>query len=84
MFSVFITHIIDLFIQKKKESKSFFQMIFDKNGLMFNKKDWLEFKGSMKWFLGFGDRPLYGRWTYWEKFDYFAVFGEYLLLVQRG
>lgn len=84
MFSVFITHIIDLFIQKKKESKSFFQMIFDKNGLMFNKKDWLEFKGSMKWFLGFGDRPLYGRWTYWEKFDYFAVFWGIFVIGSTG
>ncbi len=24
--------------------------------------------------LGQGPRPAYGRWTYWEKFDYFAVF----------
>ena len=28
----------------------------------------------MKWFFGKGPRPDYGRWTYWEKFDYFAVF----------
>jgi cytochrome b subunit of formate dehydrogenase len=28
----------------------------------------------MKWFLGRGLRPEFGRWTYWEKFDYFAVF----------
>ena len=27
-----------------------------------------------KWFLGRGPRPEFGRWTYWEKFDYFAVF----------
>jgi hypothetical protein len=29
---------------------------------------------SIKWFLGHGPRRNYGRWTYWEKFDYFAVF----------
>jgi hypothetical protein len=28
----------------------------------------------MKWFADKGPRPNYGRWTYWEKFDYFAVF----------
>ena len=27
-----------------------------------------------KWFLGRGPRPQFDRWTYWEKFDYFAVF----------
>jgi hypothetical protein len=29
---------------------------------------------NIKWFLGRGARPRYGRWTYWEKFDYLAVF----------
>ena len=28
----------------------------------------------VKWFLGLGPRPRFGRYTYWEKFDYFAVF----------
>ena len=42
--------------------------------MMLNAQDWREFVGSMKWFLRKGARPEYGRWTYWEKFDYFAVF----------
>jgi cytochrome b subunit of formate dehydrogenase len=27
-----------------------------------------------KWFFGRGPRPMFERWTYWEKFDYWAVF----------
>ena len=27
-----------------------------------------------KWFVGKGPRPTFDRWTYWEKFDYWAVF----------
>ena len=27
-----------------------------------------------KWFFGTGPQPQFDRWTYWEKFDYFAVF----------
>ena len=27
-----------------------------------------------KWFFGQGPRPVFDRWTYWEKFDYWAVF----------
>jgi len=42
--------------------------------MMFNKRDAEEFIASMKWFWGKGPRPQYGRWTYWEKFDYLAVF----------
>jgi cytochrome b subunit of formate dehydrogenase len=84
MFSVFFTHLTDLFIQRRKESKSFMKMIFDPEGLMFNKKDWKDLKGSMKWFLGMGERPEYGRWTYWEKFDYFAVFWGIFVIGSTG
>jgi cytochrome b subunit of formate dehydrogenase len=42
--------------------------------MMFNARDGEEFIASMKWFWGRGPRPDYGRWTYWEKFDYMAVF----------
>jgi thiosulfate reductase cytochrome b subunit len=27
-----------------------------------------------KWFFGMGPKPQFDRWTYWEKFDYMAVF----------
>ena len=42
--------------------------------MMFNGKDIKDFWGTVKWFFGAGPRPEYGRWTYWEKFDYLAVF----------
>jgi hypothetical protein len=38
----------------------------------------------MKWFLGRGPRPRYGRWTYWEKFDYFAVFWGMVVIGSTG
>jgi cytochrome b subunit of formate dehydrogenase len=42
--------------------------------MMFNKQDLKDFAATLKWFFGLGPKPEYGRWTYWEKFDYFAVF----------
>ncbi|MBI3401632.1 MAG: hypothetical protein HY048_09450 [Acidobacteria bacterium] len=30
--------------------------------------------GHLKWFFGRGPRPRFDRYTYWEKFDYMAVF----------
>jgi cytochrome b subunit of formate dehydrogenase len=48
--------------------------LFGKNSLMFNKQDIKDFWATIKWFMGAGPRPSYGRWTYWEKFDYMAVF----------
>jgi cytochrome b subunit of formate dehydrogenase len=42
--------------------------------MWFKIRDIREFWQSLKWFFGLGPRPEFGRWTYWEKFDYFAVF----------
>jgi cytochrome b subunit of formate dehydrogenase len=36
--------------------------------------DWKDFVEHQKWFFGKGPKPQFDRWTYWEKFDYFAVF----------
>ncbi len=52
--------------------------------MLFNKKDWQDFKSSLKWFVGKGERPEYGRWTYWEKFDYFAVFWGMFVIGSTG
>jgi len=37
-------------------------------------KDLKDVVGHIFWFLGMGERPKFDRFTYWEKFDYFAVF----------
>jgi cytochrome b subunit of formate dehydrogenase len=37
-------------------------------------QDWRDFIAHQKWFFGKGPRPQFDRWTYWERFDYFAVF----------
>ena len=37
-------------------------------------KDLFDFIGMMKYFLYLGPRPKFDRFTYWEKFDYLAVF----------
>jgi cytochrome b subunit of formate dehydrogenase len=84
MFCVFSIHIIDIFRQKRKEKKSLKQMIFGPDSMMFNNKDWHDFVDSLKWFLGKGERPQYGRWTYWEKFDYFAVFWGMIVIGSTG
>lgn len=37
-------------------------------------QDAIDLWNNVRWFLYLGSRPSFGRWTYWEKFDYFAVF----------
>jgi cytochrome b subunit of formate dehydrogenase len=73
-FGYFLFHVFSLLKMKKENHLSFKKFIFGANSLMFNKQDINDFIGTVKWFLGLGPRPKYGRWTYWEKFDYMAVF----------
>ena len=74
MFGVFVAHLVDVVKIKRRERLSLRQLIFGPGSMLFNRKDLQDFVGNIKWFLGKGPRPHYGRWTYWEKFDYFAVF----------
>ncbi|MBI4810647.1 MAG: hypothetical protein HY800_04250 [Ignavibacteriales bacterium] len=74
MFGVFFTHLYDLMRRKRTEFGTWKNLILGPHTMLFNKKDLHDFIGNLKWFLGLGPRPKYGRWTYWEKFDYFAVF----------
>jgi cytochrome b subunit of formate dehydrogenase len=74
MFGLFTAHLVDLVRLKRREKLSLVKLLFGPDSMMFNRKDLQDFLGNLKWFLGKGPRPQYGRWTYWEKFDYFAVF----------
>ncbi|MFH1625027.1 MAG: cytochrome c3 family protein [Pseudomonadota bacterium] len=70
----FVLHIGYLIHNKRRQKKSLKQMLTGETTLMPRKRDVIEFAQNFKWFLGVGPRPQFGRWTYWEKFDYFAVF----------
>ena len=83
-FGYFIYHVISLFQMKKEKNLSFKDFIFGKDTLMFNAQDIKDFKATIKWFVGRGPRPHYGRWTYWEKFDYMAVFWGVVVIGSTG
>ena len=84
MIIVFVSHIADLIRLRKKEFGSWKALLFGKSSMLLNKNDWKDFRDSLKWFIGKGPRPEYGRWTYWEKFDYFAVFWGMLVIGSTG
>jgi len=44
------------------------------NSMVPQPKDVFDFIGMMKYFFYLGPRPKFDRYTYWEKFDYLAVF----------
>jgi len=48
--------------------------LFGPDSMVPGLQDWRDFIAHQKWFFGKGARPQFDRWTYWERFDYFAVF----------
>ncbi|KAA3615305.1 MAG: hypothetical protein DWQ05_14685 [Calditrichaeota bacterium] len=70
----FVLHLGYLIRKLKNKKVSFKNMFSGEDTLVPRWHDVVEFWQTIKWFLGLGKRPKYGRWTYWEKFDYFAVF----------
>ena len=73
-FFYFTRHIIDIIWQKKQSGLGWAGFLTGPDSMMPKKRDGVEFVQTIRWFVGLGPRPEYGRWTYWEKFDYFAVF----------
>ena len=84
MIGIFIAHITDIVRMKRRLYGSWRSLILGPDSMLFNKKDLQDLVGNFKWFLGKGPRPQYGRWTYWEKFDYFAVFWGIAVIGSTG
>ena len=84
MVTIFILHINDLARRKRREYGSWKALLTGPDTMLPTKRDLKDFVGSLRWFLGMGPRPRYGRWTYWEKFDYFAVFWGICVIGSTG
>ena len=48
--------------------------VFGPDSMVPSLQDARDFAAHVKWFVGRGPKPQWDRWTYWERFDYFAVF----------
>jgi len=83
-FTYFGMHIWDLFRQKRAKGLTWWQYLTGPNSMLPNMKDLRDVRDTFLWFIGMGQRPAYGRWTYWEKFDYFAVFWGIALIGSTG
>jgi cytochrome b subunit of formate dehydrogenase len=66
------------------ELKRLWPVLFGPDSMMPTLKDWKDFVAHNKWFFGKGSKPQFDRWTYWEKFDYFAVFWGVLIIGVSG
>jgi cytochrome b subunit of formate dehydrogenase len=72
MLGIFFIHLVAVSINILRQWKDF--KVFGPDSFVPNWKDLEDMIGMFKWFVGKGERPRIERWSYWEKFDYWAVF----------
>jgi cytochrome b subunit of formate dehydrogenase len=70
--TAFLVHVGDILNRGllKKEKGIF----WGPTSLVPQPKDFKDLYAHVKWFLWLGPKPKFGHFTYWEKFDYWAVF----------
>ncbi len=68
---IFLAHFVYV-MQKLLRNRRF--RWFGPDSLIPNWKDFTDCYGMFRWFFGRGPRPQFDRWSYYEKFDYWAVF----------
>ena len=69
---IFVWHLFYMMIRLARGRKDF--KIFGPNSMVPNLQDGKDMIAMFTWFFGKGPRPVLDRWTYWEKFDYWAPF----------
>ncbi|MHC4547640.1 MAG: cytochrome b/b6 domain-containing protein [Planctomycetota bacterium] len=69
LFLVYAGHLAwRLVVRREKE------VFASQNTMLPRWKDLQDLVGNLRWFLFLAPRPRYDRWTYWEKFDFWAAF----------
>lgn len=66
------------------EPMRLFRAVFGPDSMVPSFQDWHDFVAHQKWFFGKGPKPQFDRWTYWERFDYFAVFWGIFMIGVSG
>jgi len=80
--SIFIGHLIYVVLRLRKNWRTF--QWFGPNSLVPRWQDLWDILAMFQWFFGLGPRPVFDRWTYWEKFDYWAPFWGVTIIGMTG
>lgn len=67
-----LIHIFYVFKKAVLERK--YSILYGPDSMVPRVQDLSDLWNMIRWFFYLGPRPKLDRWTYWEKFDYFAVF----------
>ncbi|MFV1966021.1 MAG: hypothetical protein ACC628_11395 [Pirellulaceae bacterium] len=70
--------------QRWRQGTRWTTLLFGPDSPVPNVRDATDLYGMFRWFVGRGGKPCFERWTYWEKFDYWAVFWGVAIIGTSG
>ena len=79
---VFLAQLIYFLIRMAYDRRTF--KWFGPDSLAPRVQDLRDILAMFRWFFGLGPRPVFDRWTYWQKFDYWAPFSAVLIIGACG
>jgi cytochrome b subunit of formate dehydrogenase len=83
-FVAHLTWLIRQIHQCRRSGMSWRTILFGPDSMAPNARDFHDLLGMGRWFFGLGKKPVFERWTYWEKFDYWAVFWGVAIIGTSG
>lgn len=86
-FSYFGTHvfwILRQLVRTKLAGGKWLGILFGPDSPIPRPRDLVDMFRMGRWFIGKGPKPCFERWTYWEKFDYWAVFWGVAIIGTSG
>ena len=72
-FTYFLMHLTFLAIRFSRESNKL-SLLWGRDSMVPQPRDAFDMLAQFRWFFGLGPKPTFARFSYMEKFDYFAVF----------
>jgi thiosulfate reductase cytochrome b subunit len=73
MLGMFACHLVTI-VRRAIVTRNVLRILWGPDSMVPQPQDAVDVYKHVKWFLGLGPQPTFDRWTYWEKFDYWAVF----------
>ena len=79
---IFFGHLVYVTVRIARNWRTF--QWFGSDSFLPNFKDFKDAYGMFRWFFGLAPKPYFDRWSYWEKFDYWAPFWGVTIIGTSG
>jgi cytochrome b subunit of formate dehydrogenase len=83
MIAVFASHVAGV-SHRALRRHALAEVLWGHDSMVPQPQDVIDLYRHVRWFIGKGPRPQFDRWTYWEKFDYWAVFWGMFIIGGSG